>query len=299
MNEKTPLGTNKLSSLDELRDQFATLPDALPRRRWAAGPGMRASGLALLAVAALALASLTPPGRAIATDLGQLVGIGDEPTRDPAPGERAVVIGTGDAAKSYRYEVVAETNHGGSPDSETCIYLEFPELGGPTGGNCITSYTRRTLPQDHITPPFPHGAPAEFGPDARLIVQGLVTPDVAQVTVTRSETDGSRTEFPVEFSSLNEDLSRKIGVEDRAGFFFALLPEGILQGESADSLELSECSVRHSLAQVDVTALDASGNVVAHENLSSGPRGLLLSALEGLGGPDSDQEQTEPCSKSG
>jgi hypothetical protein len=292
MTDETSHGSNTFASLDDLRDQFATLPDA-PRRSWAAGRGIRASGVALVAVAALVLASLTPPGRAIATDLGQLVGIGDEPTRGPAPGERAVVIGAGDAAKSYRYEVVAETNHGGSPESETCIYLEFPDLGGPTGGNCITRYTRRTLPQEHMTPLFPHEAPPEFGSDARWIVQGLVTPDVAQVTVTRSETDGTRTEFPIELSSLNEDLSRQIGVDDKAGFFFALLPEGILPGESHDPHELSECSIRESLAQVNATAVDASGAVLAHENLGDyRPTALLLSPPDGFGGPD------EPCGNS-
>jgi hypothetical protein len=232
---------------------------------------------------AVALASLTPTGRAIATDVGQLVGIGDQPSQGVPEGESAVVIGTGDTARSYRYEVVAETNRGGTDRSETCVVLEFPELPGQEAGDCLTDASRRSLPEDEIAP-FIYGAQSQFGPDAALIVQGLATLDVASVTVTYQSADGSRGEASVEMSSLDGDLSRQIGVDDETGFFFAFLPQAILEGEPNDTHTLSACSVERSLATVEVTAYDEAGNPIVTKDLGDPwyTQSLLLSPPSGF-----------------
>jgi hypothetical protein len=275
-------------SLDQLRDEFSRLAERpAPRVGWPVrAPRLRTAALAGCVAIALGLASLTPPGRAVATDLGQLVGIGDEPTQGVPEGEHAVVIGTGDTAKSYRYEVVAETNNGGTDRSETCVFLEFPDLQGHEAGNCLTDASRRSLPEEKIDP-LVYAAEDEFRPDAELIVQGLATPDVARVLVSYPSSDGVRTEAPVEMSTLDDQLSRQIGVEDQAGFFFAFLPEGVLQGEPDDPRTLTPCSVKASLGAVELAAFDAAGNQVATLDLGDGvdARVLLLIPPSGFESP--------------
>src|SRR5687768_845903 len=102
----SPSNSRRLPTLVTLERELVARADQrlAPRRP----PATVIAALVALLVAAL---SLTPFGHAIAERIGDLIGIGDEPTReriDPA-GEPAVVIGVGDVS-GRPFEIVASTD---------------------------------------------------------------------------------------------------------------------------------------------------------------------------------------------
>jgi hypothetical protein len=218
---------DRFPSLESLEAQFdrlaadeisgRTAPKSLRFPGWA--PVAAAIGLAIIG-----LAFLTPPGRSAAEAVARFAGIGDEPSLGVGEGERAVVIGTGDDAESFRYEVVARSR---SP--ETCISVEFPTLvredGATVVAQCLTSDTKAELAHasfSGVTYPAPAGLP----PDAQTLVQGLALPEISHVSMTY-ERDGQPIEVPVSVSTLDRALADQIGTSDETRFFIAFLPPGV------------------------------------------------------------------------
>jgi hypothetical protein len=278
----------QLPALQALGAQFSRLsdlpdPDRTPRRRSALGRAAVVAGATALLLAFLAF---TPPGRSVADAVGDLVGIGDDaPAR---PGEKAVYIGVGDAAESYRYEVIASTNNAESGNPETCFELRFPDLDTPfTIANCITDEPARQRLQERGFAPFLYPAPRQFGPDAGIVVQGPVAPEVERVSVNYTAPDGSQHKAPVYMSSLDERLSRQIGARDQAGFIVALLPLSILHGTAEDPKTLSEGCTTKSLSAVNLTAFNADDDAIATLNLGNehDARSLMAFAPAGFSSP--------------
>lgn len=249
--------------LQVLGTRFADLERAEPGGRRAGWPG----GVLLAAAVAVLVAFLaaTPPGRSVAGELGTLVGIGDEPTEPVWAGERGVVIGAGEAAESYRYEVVAQTNGGA-----TCIAPQFPDVPksrGPDGVfNCLTDESREALPE-RIVMPITYPAPQGFPTASGFILQGTTTPEVAAVAVTYQDADGNDAEAVVSFSRLDEELSRKIGVSDQAGFFLAFLPQAIFEVDPTEPLAARISAIDEALSRVEVVAQDVGGGELLRNDL--------------------------------
>jgi len=233
-----------------------------------------ATKLAIAAVLLLGLVALsfTPPGRAIAHELGALVGIGDEPTESVYPGEdaivigsEAVIVGSGDATRSYPYEVVASTNK-----DETCVDLQFPTVKTKVGvGNCLTSPGRSENLAGYAESPEVYAAPDAFAPEGQLIVQSVI-PVGAQVSMEYTTRDDEVGSPDIHTAALDQELAGAIGVEDRADFFFTVLPEGVLEGDDGSS-QLSADSVIESLSRIDYRVEDSDGTVIVERPLATPP----------------------------
>ena len=243
------------------------------RRRFLGWPWSRPAWVAALAGATLVavLFSLTPPGRAIAGDLGRLVGIGDEPTEGVAPGEQAVVIGSDEAVRSYPFEIVATTNLNGQPNEETCIDVQFPSANPlVTGGNCLTGNRSAPL-SEYASNPMVNPAPDAFAPDAELVVQGML-PLGATVAVDYTKTDGTEGSADIHYADLNDALGDKIGVADRASYFVSVLPSGILHGSVVhpDELTLSPSASRSSRFTIALSPRTAARSPTLHSVTTDG-----------------------------
>lgn len=215
------------------------------------------------AVGATVLLGLSPPGQAIAERLGELVGIGDEPTEGGIG--PSVVIGLGEV-NGVPYEVVASSRLGivTSRDDlgKPCIGLEIPGVPGLTSYNCVTSEF------DGELTPVVSGAPRELGEEAELIVQGLAPPSVERVDVAYRPQDGDERMTAAQVSPLTAELAGKIGAEDGTRFFMAFLPRGILLPPDRPEGRLTEANAAQALARIEVTAYDVEGSELERVRLS-------------------------------
>jgi hypothetical protein len=213
---------SELGALERLGKQFELLElEGAASRR----PSYRRLAIAAAVVLALAAASLTPPGRAVAERIGEIVGIGDEPT---GVGGDSVVIGVGESPSGARYEIFASTKFGpGIPAEDyTCIGLNVPAPNPAIkGASCLTEDLKHQFERDVISP---IAAPAPKGLGQATIVQGLARGDVANVEMAHHSPRGALTRIPVQFFPLTEALGTQIGSEESAGFFVAFVPDELL-----------------------------------------------------------------------
>ena len=176
------------------------------------------------------------------------------------------MIGSGEAARSFPFEVVARTNHAGGPNPETCISLDFP--GAPTEIGTSTCLTRHGVTEDlnsyaeHVNV---YAAPAKFAPESQLIVEAVVPVD-ATVTLDYTTTSGQTHSAGIYQADLDGELAGSIDVEDRASFIFSVLPEGMLEGENG-SQTLTDASVRDALSRIHYSVVDSSGATVVDRPL--------------------------------
>lgn len=269
-------------------------------------------GILALAVAA----SFTPPVQALAERVGELVGIGDEPTRN-ATGpldEPAVVIGAGESPSGAPYEVVAssDSNIYYDEDPRTCIGLDLPEVDGTSHAGCLTHDLKRSLESSAVFPVAFLG-PSELGDD-QLIVDGLARADVTRVEIERVTSDGIDS-YATQLYQLDGALADAIGSDEQAAFFVTFLPEelvppldphapqgspefaqpapapGTIPGDSPvigagldpDAQRRIDSPVERALARMSVVAYDAEGNEVGRESLLRGPfsHAMVYSRLTG------------------
>lgn len=190
---------------------------------------LRVATPATAAILAAAMA-LTPGGRALAERIGELVGIGDEPTRNSVAliDEPAVVIGAGESPNGTAYEVVASADmniyRDESPD--TCIGIDFPGIDAPSNAGCLTGELSRSIDERVITATAFLGS-TELGHE-RLIVDGLASPEVASAEIEWVAENGSIERHPVAVSHLTGELARDIGASREAAFLLAFLPEDLV-----------------------------------------------------------------------
>lgn len=244
-----------VGALERLGQQFERLEaEGLEGRR----TGRTAVLVAVAIVAILVAASLTPPGRAVAGKLGELVGIGDEPT---GVGGTSVVIGVGEGPSGERYEIFASTelSPGIPADGATCIGLSIPASKQTIqGASCLTEDQKHALERD-IVSPIAAPAPKELGLAGQTVVQGLARGDVASVGLEHSGADGTVTLIPVQFFPLTEELGTEIESEEAVGFFFALVPDELLfAGDERDGPVGNYASEVFSRLRLEVIGTDGA-----------------------------------------
>ena len=177
------------------------------RARWLRRPLALAAGALVLLVGFC----FTPPGAAIAEQVGDWVGIGDEPS-DPygfsdRPGwtgygprvdSSDAVIGTGTTPSGIRFELAENTSRVQDPaqsdPGSSCVYLSFPDADLRSGvASCLTDAALRGFERGGALQSFPYLGPDGLGKSEDLIVALQGAPDVARVEVSYPDEDGEHT----------------------------------------------------------------------------------------------------------
>jgi hypothetical protein len=263
-----------------------TQPVRAPRRR------PRAWVIALAAGLLIAL-SFTPPGRAVTGELGRLVGIGDEPSIPRHGGNEvgAVVIGTAQAPSGAPIEIVAARSIARHGEDNVCLSLDVPEAGESVGP-CLTPSSRRALERTGAAPAAVVTAPADFAPGTPLLLTGAVDGETAGVEVSYVDDLGDRQAIPTSFARLTPDLAGRIGTDETAGAYFAVLPADFLAGK------LDADAARARLAGIRLRRTDDSGHshMAAPVNAGANVRHLQI-MVPGLisGGPVLHQPPAAPA----
>jgi hypothetical protein len=249
-----------LPALDELGKRLASAELELePTSRIP-----RMTGIALAAIVVLVGLSFTPPGRVVAGEVGDLVGIGDEPTVSSRAANEldAVVIGTGATPGDQPFELVAFLLEDPNDVPELCFDLDLAEPARPTGGVCITSTRNYELLEEEGFGPV-----SVFGhrsiEHADLMVRGAMTSEASDVTVTYVDRHRVRQEAPVTHGQLTSELAAQIGSEWKAGAFVAFLPEGVIESPVGRSEVVDYRQVAELMTSIEVTTRDADGDIVA------------------------------------
>ena len=226
--------------LRERRPDATTKPDT---RRF------RAGAIPALLVAAIVAFGLSAPGRGLAEELAELVGIGDEPTEEPvfAPPDSSVndiVIGVGRSASGFAYEVVGAQYQSGGEEPSLCFRASFPGRDYRGTLQCLTPAFLADFASDKtIATAF--SGPGELGRSERTVVAGVVGWQVARVQVAgMDEREGA------EIFRLTPELRAELGTEIEAGYFVALVPG-------------SEAPAR----DVVVAAFDGEGELLSRETV--------------------------------
>jgi hypothetical protein len=254
MTELTALG-----SLERLGRQFAHLEE-----EGVTGRRTRRAALAITAAAivvVLVAASLTPPGRAVAGRIGELVGIGDEPTGLPNAGQGdSVVIGIGEGPSGTGYEIYATTVLADPGDEAplTCIGLNVPDSEHPPGASCLTPENKRALERQAALP-IAVRAPTSLEFDGAVAMQGLAREDAAAVEVSYATAEGMTREAPVEVFSLDDALGTEIDAAERSRYFIGFLPADIVPSEPGNS---TRREIEENFSRVRIRVLDANGGVL-------------------------------------
>jgi hypothetical protein len=237
---------SEITALRKLGEEFDRLAAVQPPRQamdlWAK---LALAVAALLAVTGL---SLTPPGRAIAEEIGELVGIGDPATlppddRGPSLVERGqpVVIASGRAPDGSPYEVVANrsvTHHPTHspvrfPDGPvTCMtvdLLEAPSVHGievcvGQGDQGLLGRTGYLDGVNFIDRRVYLDEGDDYGPEARYMLTAEVSPDITRVEVTYREA-GDRVEAYSDVGQVDAEIAALLGTDDRVGYIVAFLPD--------------------------------------------------------------------------
>jgi len=253
------LATAELSPSPEARERAAAAAGARVlmladrRRRMRAG-----AALGLFALIGL---SLTPPGRAVADRLGELVGIGEPSSvqeanlRDPRLTRSQELLGpvlvaaSGHEPDGEPYEIVAwaarekldpdrpvpidpETGEpvGGVPAPGeaapviACLGVVYPEQGEQETGK----WCEGGQPMEEIVHLFSYG-PAGLrvsGSDAGYVIIGITRVEVRRVEVHYTDpTSGSPTTTVATLGVLDEELQEATGAPYGFGYFVVFLPD--------------------------------------------------------------------------
>ena len=267
---------SKIKVLEELGGELERVrpqAQAIARRRTRV---LSALGT-MLVVATMIGAAFTPPGRAITGEIGSWVGIGDEPT--DSEHRDAVVIGTG-AQADFNYEVVAERSGAGpESDHQACITIEFPDIDGLVAGSCVTPETANALAREKLTTPTIVGLPAALFPKAEVMVQGLASPAVDEVTVSYADVEGELHRVPASLDRLTEALARRIGVDAQTQSYVAFLPSDFLAPPSSPDDPLTTAQAEVALRRIQVEA-SANGVPISNATPSLSRAGSLAFALQ-------------------
>lgn len=209
-----PADTERLPTLEALERELLARGDSRP------APVYPRAALATAAIAlVVAATALTPFGRAIAERVGDLVGVGDPPSREQANpvGEPWVVVGVGTYG-GERFEIVASA---ASPSADgaaptPCFSVDFPESSGTVVGGCMTPELVAATERDGITA----SATPSVGPSAPgrpTVVTGLAAGAASRVSIesaTGRATQATLTRVPPE-------VREAIGLSDDLSFFVA------------------------------------------------------------------------------
>jgi hypothetical protein len=229
--------------------------------------------------AALAGALLTPPGRAVADWVADVVGIGDSPTLEQegsVPGS-AVVIDGGTLSDGTAYELVAKlvtpellpglsARAGGTSEAEVqefrfgaeliCFTVDWPGITAKgAGGNC-TRADGSTSPGESafqtpglFRPPYRTDfAWEDSEPNVSSILFGILNdPAIDRVEVVRRDQAGPTSQIPAKVITLSGALLERVGGTGPVRVFESLLDPGDM------------AAVRDGSATIEAVALDDQG----------------------------------------
>ena len=259
-----------------------------------AGATVRIAGFVLLLIS---LVGLTPPGRSLAEAVGNLVGIGDDPTKPSVLFEEAEnqsVIGLGEAPNGNRYELVrASEADGPGRQRTTCYYVSFPDLNpDPMSSSCLTRAALRGLRSDPLQV-FVNASPDELGADGALTITGSVADRVATVEVQQGSAGGSpvvmqpplaplvaRPSFPPRKRLAHPHRLNPPDARTEVKAFVAFLPfdpPNLKQVRSGDLVEQHKAEMANAeryaqaLESIEITARDGNGKVVSAIRLGEIP----------------------------
>ena len=209
----------------------------------------RLAALAVGAMVALALV-ITPAGAKLVDVIEDLIGVGDEPSRESqSPGdEPAVVIATATTPNGQAFEIVASSAPplGADPTRATCISLDFAAGADINSAYCLTAENSTQLARERIA------ATAFIGREALagyLVVAGFVDPAATRVVIEHPASGAVQATV----APLTPQLADAIGSRERTTFFLALVAA---EGADAD-------------LPARVRALGPGGKVVATAELTA------------------------------
>jgi len=214
----------------EARERTVTAARAATPAAPALRPRRRRGAIAAAAAIALGLALVSPPGQAAIEKVGELVGIGavgEPPTLGPGAG---VIVDNGRAPDGSGYEWNAYP--GGVGGSESCIRLDWPARGGPTGGSSCSS--------------FPDSSKSPWGRNyfSSYLIQRLGSGDVLLFGVTTREphsmritfttAGGAEQQLPVDFARVEGERLERVKAPAPFGVFTAFVPAPLARSGGLD-----------------------------------------------------------------
>lgn len=243
-------------ALEELGQRFEGAFEPEPRRL-RAGNGIR-FGIAASVAALLALAGLTPAGRAVAGEVAAFIGIDNLVIEeDNFTGE----LGRGTlAGEPYSVSVVGD----GAP-GETCIFVAFDNAPGSDMGSCQGEGVEEILAENTVLP-FIY-RPAEGVADDGAMVQTLALRDVERLEVEFTRRDGAPDDEAMDRFALPPEAVELIGLppSESVAFFVALLPDVLPPKLGDPGYDDAQDALINS---VELVAFDADGNELARSGLT-------------------------------
>lgn len=282
-----------------------TIEEAM--RRLDRGAQSRPRARRRLAVAACGLIALvgfgfTPPGSALAEDIARLVGIGDEPS-DPFQGTfmdklsvDGRVFALGETPSGIPFEFAEERSTidglgGRSKQTWSCVYVSYPDAGlKPSQASCLTNAALRGFERGIVMSPVASVAKG-LGEDSGFLVSLTGISDIQRVEVTYplhgEVLTTEATVAPFSAASAQEGKKSQSRGETPLVMAAAFLPttpfrelppprpasdrrERLLI-YNIDSLKLDPVATKELLSQIEVTAYDEQGEVLASQDLDRGP----------------------------
>ncbi len=222
---------NEFPSLAYLEREFTRLEAEAERQAPTAMLRQRRRRLvaSLVAATVALILVVTPAGAAIVDWIGDLIGIGDPPSRSQGTDEPAVVIGVGRSPDGGTFELVATRQvPGGLERSTTCLSVDAPPgavtaAGDPlAAASCLTEAAMSEVEANKITTSA-GTAPASLASRGSILVQGLVTPAASTVEVSYG-VDGRAQRAPTTLAQLTPELAAQIEIEEEVGYYVAVLP---------------------------------------------------------------------------
>lgn len=258
---------SEFRSVCDLGEQFRRVAAEGPASVGPSHPVRRVAAIVASGVAILAIVSVTPPGRAAADALGNLVGIGDEPS-DPIlfnVGGPSVVVGVGESPNGQPVELVASP----APASDgvvrsACVYPSFPETKVHAVGVSCNEVGR-----NGELSVFPYRGPPELGGNG-LLVTAKSFADASAIEVVYLEPDGTEVVAPQISGFIDEELGASVGAGTEFHYAVAFLPTDLVTptvlGEGS-SPEHALDAARRATEEITVRALGPDGEILSSFNL--------------------------------
>lgn len=239
--------------------------------------GLIAGGL-LVAIAALVV---SPAGGALAGAFGDLVGIGESPSRtdelDPEaafpPSRDQRVIATGTAPNGLDYEVIATASRydiplGVGERFGMCVDIDLPAAADSYKRrdywplSCVNNDVRRAT-REGGTILEVRSAQPELGPETALVASGWVPLEVEAVDVSFEDQSGRLRQLPVAFGRVEGEVAAEIKAKHELGFFTAFVPPEVLGSQAGADDMLDRCEAQEALGRIEAKLEYTSGRARA------------------------------------
>ena len=258
----------RLARLDAVHDEDAVARAVAAAEQVRRRRRSRRRVLAGAAMAGIAALILSPAGGALAGAAGDLLGIGEQPSRTdeidsqaafpPARDQR--VIATGLTPDGLDYEVIATASRYDIPLSVgqrfgMCVDVDVPSNPGSSSRTywpvaCANEESYADPDQATLEV---ESARRDLSPSAALTASAWLPLSVESVAVTYTDGAGEVHDVPVALGRIEGELAEEIKAPVEAVFFTALIPADVFGPEAqADGL-LNRCEVRKALNGISAT----------------------------------------------